>query len=164
MVGMFTVLYITLIAVITLPGFFGYQVEVVTSGSMEPGICAGAVIYVKRADFESIDVNDVITYRLKDGKTKVTHRVLEKNTDRKSFITKGDANDEKDTGEVEYARVEGKVACSVALLGRAALLLTNVWGKSILAIFLLALLLLRSLLQHPREKQQEGKAKGSQAI
>lgn len=156
--GILTALYMAVLGVMILPGFFGCRVETVTSGSMEPAIRTGAMIYVRQVDFEKIAVDDVITYRLKDGKTKVTHRVAEKDAGSKSFITKGDANDAEDAGKVEYDRVEGKVILTVPFLGRIALLLTNIYGKIILAVSLLALFVLYSFLAHSGQRAEEGRA------
>lgn len=139
------VLYLISIAVLTLPCLFGYRVEAVISGSMEPVIPTGAVIFLKKADFQDIVVNDVITYWLKDSETKVTHRVIKKDTGSRSFITKGDSNDMADGAAVEYARTVGKVIWCVPVLGWMALLMTGIWGKGILAAFLLLLPALRRL-------------------
>lgn len=133
----FGILCFILLAALALPRFFGYQPEVVISGSMEPAIPAGALIFIKRADFQDLTVGDVITYRLKAGETRVTHRIIEKNTGSRSFVTKGDANDTADGAAVDYARVEGKVMWSLPRLGRAALLLTTVRGKGALIALLL---------------------------
>lgn len=145
-VDMITAVYIILIVLLTTPCLLGCRIEAVTSGSMEPAIPSGAVIYVKETAFRDIAVNDVITYWLKDGKTKVTHRVVEKNTVDRSFVTKGDSNHVSDQAAVEYGSIEGKVIGCVPLLGRMALLLTGAGGKGILALFLFLLALLRRVL------------------
>ena len=73
--------------VLLIPGFFGIRPYVVYSGSMEPEISTGAVVFTKEGEF-SPKKGDIITFH--NGDTVVTHRVVKKEKD--IFITKGDAN------------------------------------------------------------------------
>ena len=43
---------------------FGYRFYIIMSGSMEPEIPKGAVIYVRKISFSRIRPKDVITYRI----------------------------------------------------------------------------------------------------
>ena len=55
-----------------VPDFFGYKPFIVLSGSMEPSIMTGDMVFVKETDPDSLKVGDVIAY--KSGSAVVTHR------------------------------------------------------------------------------------------
>lgn len=82
--------------------FFGYTVFGVQTGSMADAINAGDWIIVKKQD--NFKTNDIITYA-QDGDF-ITHRIVEsyKNT----FVTKGDANNTKDS-PINKEQIVGKV-------------------------------------------------------
>ena len=77
--------------VLLLPGLFGIRPYVVYSGSMEPKIPTGAVVFIKEGAY-SPETGDIITFHNED--TVVTHRVVKK--EEGTFITKGDANKNAD--------------------------------------------------------------------
>ena len=58
-----------------VPDFFGYKPFIVLSGSMEPSIMTGDMVFVKETDPDSLKVGDVIAY--KSGSAVVTHRIVE---------------------------------------------------------------------------------------
>ena len=62
-----------------VPDFLGYKPFIVLSGSMEPSIMTGDMVFVKETDPDSLKVGDVIAY--KSGSAVVTHRI-----DRKSVV------------------------------------------------------------------------------
>ncbi|MBE5786374.1 MAG: signal peptidase I [Clostridiales bacterium] len=109
---------------------FGVQVYGVLSGSMEPTYKVGSLIYVKKVDHNSLEVNDVITFRMNGGKTVATHRIVEKvpsetNPNEYQFRTKGDANDHTDSELVGKNNLIGKVVFSVPALGHVAEYIQN---------------------------------------
>lgn len=61
--------------VLLIPGLFGIRPYVVYSGSMEPEIPTGAVVFTKEGEF-SPKKGDIITFH--NGDTVVTHRVVKK--------------------------------------------------------------------------------------
>ena len=63
-----------------IPGLFGIRPYVVYSGSMEPEIPTGAVVFTKEGEF-SPKKGDIITFH--NGDTVVTHRVVKK---RKGYL------------------------------------------------------------------------------
>ena len=76
----------------------------ITSGSMWPELKKGDLILIKGIDNkEEINIGDVIVYSNVKGFT--IHRVIEMNKD--SLVTKGDANNVKDS-PVKYEEVVGK--------------------------------------------------------
>lgn len=85
---------------------------VVLSGSMEPAVAAGSLVYVvETGDYEP---GDVLTYE-HEGRT-ITHRLVGETET--GFVTKGDANDERDPYRVSRAQVHGEVIASVPVYGR----------------------------------------------
>ena len=85
-----------MIAPFLIPKVIGFIPYAVLTDSMEPAYSVGSLIYVKESAPETIQVGDVITFRLdvKSGQL-ATHRVVANNTKDKEFITKGDHNDRK---------------------------------------------------------------------
>ena len=82
--------------------FFSYTMFQIASNSMAPTITTDDLILVKIT--KDVGVNDVITFS--EGKILVTHRVISETSN--GFITKGDANNQKDK-HVTYNQVIGKV-------------------------------------------------------
>src|SRR5690625_2935534 len=69
-------------------GILGYQSKVVLSGSMEPRIKTGSVIFIKLGgDLTRFKQGDIITFQ-KDS-ILVTHRIIEVLVEGKEYITKG---------------------------------------------------------------------------
>lgn len=131
--------YLLLLSALILPPFFGIRVNAVISGSMEPVIPTGSVVYISEAPFEEIQEGDVITFRLKESNIQVTHRVVGKNDRKGYFITKGDANEQPDGPAAPYENVQGKVRLTIPYLGRLAVFLMEDRGKLALGGLLILL-------------------------
>lgn len=123
----FNILYIAFIAVLiafgallaaSYVGVGGVSVKIVQSGSMEPAIKTGSVVIVKSvSDYE---VGDVITFVFSPtDQIPTTHRVVEEKTvsGQPRYITKGDANEDRDPRDVLERNVIGKVFLSIPYLG-----------------------------------------------
>ena len=131
---------------LTVPKAFGYNIYTVISGSMEPAIPVGSLVYVKYQEPETIQKKDVIAfYGAKDASSIVTHRVVTNKKLSGEFITKGDANQTKDMNPVNYNNYMGKVVLSIPVIGGIAQSLTTGSGK--IALFcLIAFILLLEIL------------------
>lgn len=115
---------------LTVPRFFGYHIYSVVSGSMEPAIPTGSLVYIKEAEPEGIAVGDVIAfYGAADSASIITHRVVENRVVMGEFSTKGDANQTPDMNPVPYARLIGKVERSISEAGKIAAVFTSTKGK-----------------------------------
>jgi len=81
---------------------------VVLSGSMEPTMSPGDVIIVNDVDASQIQKGDIITF---GAPTPTTHRVIEvrEQDGTRTFVTKGDANEDADQTSVTPDQVQGKV-------------------------------------------------------
>ena len=140
-----TLLLVLLVAVcvpLTVPRMAGYQIYAVVSGSMEPAIPTGSLVYIKQTEPESIKEDDVIAfYGTRDAGSIITHRVVGNSVVTGEFITKGDANKTNDMNPVSYDQLIGKVAVSIPHAGILAQLFTSTTGKIAAAGVILASIL-----------------------
>lgn len=114
--NLITVCLILVVSFFVVTRLIGFVPYTVMSSSMTPIYRVGDIVYTKHADFGNIKKGDVITFNLK-GMTNVTHRVVDINTEDKSFVTKGDANDNNDAHFVSYSKVLGVVKFSIPYVG-----------------------------------------------
>ena len=118
---------------VTAPQLVGYGVYNVVSGSMEPEIPIGSVIYVKPAEPEGIREGDVIAFQ--SGDSVIAHRVVRNQKVEGTFKTKGDANAGEDMNDVGYAALIGQVTAHYPLLGQMLVLYTSNIGKAYAVCF-----------------------------
>ena len=129
-----TVIIILIIIVIFAPKLFSIEPMVVVSGSMEPSYMKGSLLYVKESA-GGIQTGDVITF-YRNGEL-VTHRVVEINTDEKTYITKGDANQVNDVQPVAWSDVVGVPVFDIPVLGYPASFLGTAQGKLVFIVLLI---------------------------
>ena len=98
--------FIGIYALICAPMIFGYKPLVVLSGSMEPNIKTGSVIYYHKVNKEDLKVGDIITFKTDTKKEYVSHRINAIDGD--SYETKGDANNAVDPLKITYEDIIGK--------------------------------------------------------
>lgn len=112
----FGVAFVLVMASPFLPLSGAIQLFTVRSGSMEPTILTGSLIFVRPS--ASYETGDIITVRTGDQKT-VTHRIIEVlSTDvGPAYRTKGDNNEEADPIETQSGEVIGKTILTVPYLG-----------------------------------------------
>ena len=125
------------------PSLFGYTVQRVSTGSMQPELMVGDVILSKNVgDVMTLEVDDIITF--KGGSqfgndVNVTHRVVVAPQEENGTImlqTKGDANDVADN-PISADRVQSKYICTIGFLSKLYELFLSPWG---LVIFIALLL------------------------
>lgn len=128
---------------LTVPRLAGYQIYHVISGSMEPAIPVGSVVYVKDVAPADIQKKDVIAFHSVLGEEAIiTHRVVSNNSVAGEIVTKGDANAKEDMEPVPYENVLGKVALTVPVLGKILATVATIQGKAAVgSVILLSLLL-----------------------
>lgn len=109
------VLFMLVLAASFLPLPGNFKAFVVQSGSMEPAVKTGSLIFVKPS--ASYAVGDIVN--IKDGKNSVTHRIVGKRTDNGEtvFETKGDANEEADAEMIAQSRIFGKMLWAIPYAG-----------------------------------------------
>lgn len=94
-----------------------YDSFIVTSGSMEPEIQTGSLLFTVRTSPEKISVGDTITFQ-EDG-AYTTHKVIDKNSSStgSTFRTQGIANSSPDPGKLTEDQIVGKKLFSLPFLG-----------------------------------------------
>jgi len=108
-------------AVWLVPRITGTTSLTVLTGSMDPSIPPGSLVYVRPTDPRGVEVGDIITFQAREGEALITHRVTEvidSPSDGLSFRTKGDANEADDPWTTSAGRVVGEVAFRVPYVGR----------------------------------------------
>jgi signal peptidase len=114
---------------------FGWHLDIVYGGSMEPAIKVGSVAVIKPVQPQDIKVDDIITYRsAAESGMVTTHRVIEvmHNDGSLVFRTKGDANEDPDINPVAANELVGKLALDIPYLGYLAPLLRTRLGMILL--------------------------------
>lgn len=107
-------LFLLMYLIIFIPKLFGYNPLVVISGSMEPTLKVGGLLYYEEIDINDFKEKDILVYELKDHI--ISHRVVEHLDN--GFITKGDANNSYDSSIVNDNQVLGRgTNWSIPLLG-----------------------------------------------
>ena len=107
-------LFLLMYLIIFIPKLFGYNPLVVISGSMEPTLKVGGLLYYEEIDINDFKEKDILVYELKDHI--ISHRVVEHLDN--GFITKGDANNSYDSSIVSNNQVLGRgTNWSIPLLG-----------------------------------------------
>lgn len=133
----------------------GYRVFNVISGSMEPTYSVGDLLYVKETDPNNIKVGTPITFVMNESLVVATHRVVEVDTAKQHFITKGDANDVADAAPVHFKNVVGVPKFSIPKLGYVSDFIQNPPGMYIAVIIAAALIIIVFLPDFVKKKEKD---------
>lgn len=128
----------------------GIRMYTVLTGSMEPEIKPGDLAIVKAIDVDSLDINDVITFRY--GEYVVTHRIVDK--EEGGFITKGDNNNVEDKEIIYENDVIGKVITTIPKLGHLMAFLAKPIVIAV-SLMLVALLIIKESFSDDNDKNVE---------
>ncbi|MBR5649263.1 class B sortase [Pseudobutyrivibrio sp.] len=137
---------------IVFPKLIGYQSYNVISGSMEPTIPVGSIVYVKPVDFSEISEGDIISFE--SGASVVTHRVESIDKEQMLITTKGDANETADFSPVAYTNVLGRTEKYFPLMGNVASFISEPIGK----IVAIVMVLVGAILSSAGDKSKNKKA------
>ncbi len=120
--GLAVIILLMTVAVLTfLAPHFGWRVDTVFSGSMEPELKVGGVAVTRPVEAGDIKVGDIITFHSPLSEKVTSHRVIAVDDDSSShFQTKGDANEDADPFVVPAQNVVGKVCFHIPYFGYAA--------------------------------------------
>lgn len=131
-----TLMLLTVIALaipLTVPQYLGYQIYDVVSGSMEPTIPVGSIIYVKETEPSTIKKGDIIAFQ--SGDSIVMHRVVDNKVVEGTYTTKGDANNTEDINEVPYSSLIGVVTRHIPIMGQLLILFGSTFGRICMICF-----------------------------
>lgn len=134
----FRIVYILLIIylLVFIPTFWGHKPLVVISGSMEPVLKVGGILYYEKIDVNEFDEGDILVYTTKDHV--ISHRIV--NITDNGFITKGDVNNSVDGELVNENQILGKgTNWSIPFIGYYA---DYIYGHKYLLYISLALIII----------------------
>ena len=117
-----------------VPKMLGYDEYAVLSGSMEPGIPVGAIVYDKNFAASEAREGAVVTYQLPAG-TLVTQ-------EEQTVVTQGDANNIADTAPVAWQQIVGVYAFHIPYLGYISIYAKTSLGIAVVCGVLIVLILL----------------------
>ena len=102
---LFTCAYILIIIYLSIyiPSIWGFKPLVVASGSMEPVLKVGGILYYKENKLDNYKKDDILVYKTPNHI--VSHRIVDINNG--NFMTKGDANNTGD-GIINKNQILGK--------------------------------------------------------
>lgn len=102
----FKVFYILIIIylIIFIPVLWGKKPLVIISGSMEPILKVGGILYYEKINLNDFKKDDILVYRLNEHI--VSHRIV--NINEYGFETKGDNNNSNDSYIVDKNNVIGR--------------------------------------------------------
>ena len=132
-----------------MPMPFGIGSSVVLSPSMEPTLHVNDLVFIKKAT--TFDVKDIVVYQA--GSTLVIHRIIEKNDENLTVITKGDNND-ADDGEIPLEAIKGKMFFRIPYAGVVFKALKSLPG-TIIILALAAFLMIMSWRNEKKESESE---------
>lgn len=133
----FLLIFLAIIVVWFVLGFVlrtDTPIVVISSGSMEPLLMTGDVVFVKGVGIDDLRVGDVIVYNcpskkdlcIRDNEL-IAHRIVEIG-ETHWIKTKGDANDRVDRWLVEFSWIEGGVFFKIPYLGKPVIFLRQFMG------------------------------------
>lgn len=145
---------IVLCSLLVLPEVFGCRMYHVVSGSMEPALPVGSLIYVRAVQPEEIEAEEIIAfYGSREDTGIITHRVVQNQVVSGTFRTKGDANEREDPLPVPYESFIGRVTASIPYMGAVLTCLTARYGKTA-AVCAVVLGVLLNLIGSHEEKRK----------
>ena len=102
----FKVFYILIIIylIICIPVLWGKRPLVIISGSMEPILKVGGILYYEKINLDDFKKDDILVYQLNEHI--VSHRIV--NINEYGFETKGDNNNSNDSYIVDKNNVIGR--------------------------------------------------------
>lgn len=128
-----------LLAIVTLPGVFGYQALTVVSGSMEPTLEVGSVVIDEVIAPLDARPGDIVTFQDPLSPRELTHRLQKVRVqgDTVHMTTLGDANDAPERWSVPRNGEIGRVVAHMPKLGYVRAELSGRWVRlGVLAGFL----------------------------
>ena len=98
------ILLLSIYLIVFIPVLWNYYPLIIVSGSMEPTLRVGGILYYHPKKIETFKKDEILVFRTK--KHIISHRII--NTSTNSFITKGDANKNNDSTKVLPKQIIGQ--------------------------------------------------------
>lgn len=138
----FTALVVMIAALLIIANFTGIHLFNVESGSMTPAYPENSLVIVKETDPSNICEGDVITYVMNEAGMVVTHRVVSVDAEKRTFRTKGDANNVEDGMPVLWENTVGKVLFGIPAVGSFLAVITAEENRKIVIGIIICLVFL----------------------
>src|SRR3989338_8592563 len=131
----------------------GIRSFVVLTGSMEPAIPVGSVVFSK--NFSIYNPNDIVAF--KTGSVTVTHRIIDFEVKNNEYFykTQGDANNNPDSQPVSGGQILGKAFYIVHYVGKLAIFLKTLPGFLLLIVFPALVFIIFEILNIKNEMTKE---------
>ena len=131
----------------------GIRSFVVLTGSMEPAIPVGSVVFSK--NFSIYNPNDIVAF--KTGSVTVTHRIIDFEVKNNEYFykTQGDANNNPDSQPVSGGQILGKAFYIVPYVGKLAIFLKTLPGFLLLIVFPALVFIIFEILNIKNEMTKE---------
>ncbi len=144
-----SILYVLLLLYLSIfiPVIWGYKPLVIISGSMEPKLKIGGILYYKEIKPQDYKINDIVVFKSK--KYLISHRITQ--ITNQGFITKGDANKNKDLNIIVHDKALGKgTNWSIPYIGYYAdFIYKNKW----ILLIILGTLIINTILSNYMEEE-----------
>lgn len=139
----------------------GYKLMYVKTGSMEPEIHQGSLIYVKNYKdkdtfYNKIEVGNDITYKTESG-TVVTHRIINIDVENDLITTQGIIDGAAVDKSIHYSQVIGKVRLAIPVLGYLIMILQTWYFWVILICLIVIVFISKYLYKEIKKNKIEGK-------
>ncbi|MCL2341995.1 MAG: signal peptidase I [Firmicutes bacterium] len=134
----------------------GYKPYIILTGSMEPTIKQYGLVIVKKGDFNSVKIGDIISFDEPGVQRHVCHRVIAID-DNGLITTKGDNNNSEDLGNVSESNFIGKVIWHnnyIAYYYNVYQSPYGVWKAVVLPVVVIILIIVGVHLLKKREKKE----------
>jgi len=128
----------------------GIQSFVVLSGSMQPTIPVGGIVYTQMQ--ASYQKGDIVAF--KSGDVNVTHRIVDVENDG-SFVTRGDANNASDSKTVAVNDILGKELVFLPYVGNMIIFLKTPIGFFGSVVFPITVFIVLELWNLKKEIEKE---------
>ncbi len=148
-----------------VPTMFGVAPMVVQTGSMEPTIMTGDMIFSKVIAPEDVKVDDIISFydpAVTREKQVLTHRVKAIDPKTGAFTTMGDANDKEDNMLVPPENLIGIYKTRIPVVGDIAMFMKSTTGFIVCVVLPIALLLLYDFIR--RKTYEKENAADTEAL
>ena len=157
-----TALVIIAAVLLVLMKLCGWNMFSIDSSSMTPEYPVNTLVIVRDVEPEKIRTGDVITYVLNEDGVLVTHRVVDIDSQNRTFTTKGDANNTEDPAPVFWGNLVGKVVFGVPWIGKPMRVLTAKENRTAVIAILVILFVLSVIWDIVgRKKQKIGRSQRS---
>jgi signal peptidase len=128
------ILLVAVVALTLIAPYFGWRVDTVRSGSMDPELKVGSVVITRPVQAEEISVGDVITFRSPTSGEITSHRVSAIE-DGPSFRTEAVSTEDADPFVTPAQGVVGRICFELPFAGYVVQRLVTPVGILLLFIF-----------------------------